>query len=214
MKDNFCMLVLIAVIGFLLYTMNRKYFEGFDDNTSTKSNNLVNVVAPPPTDINIKLIGSAANSIADTANKNAGSLNTSSAPITNSIPIDIFKDPSPAIQGLPSPNPTKFNGASIDSSSTFNYAPLQNSVNNTLASSDLLPTIETTEYNVNNPITTYYDANLTVNTVEKIGVDTQGSSKKNASSDLRGNIPCPKFVIGPWNNSTIDPDTNLKSMYA
>ena len=44
-----------------------------------------------------------------------------------------------------------------------------------------------------------------------IGVNTIGTSKRNASRDLRGNIPAPKIQVSPWNNSSIDPDMNIRS---
>lgn len=37
-----------------------------------------------------------------------------------------------------------------------------------------------------------------------IGVDTQGSSLKNANYQLRADIPIPRVDIGPWMNSTIE----------
>lgn len=43
------------------------------------------------------------------------------------------------------------------------------------------------------------------------GVDTVGQSMKNASRDIRGTVPNPKIVVGPWMNSSYDPDTNIKS---
>ena len=43
-------------------------------------------------------------------------------------------------------------------------------------------------------------------TQARIGIDTQGQTLKNASHDLRAAPPNPKFNIGPWNNSTIEPD--------
>lgn len=57
------------------------------------------------------------------------------------------------------------------------------------------------------------DANLLADAITKVGVDTVGQTRKNPTYDLRGTIPCPKFVVGPWNNSTIEPDINLKSLY-
>ena len=39
-----------------------------------------------------------------------------------------------------------------------------------------------------------------------VGVDTIGSSMKSASYDIRNTIPIPKKTVGPWQNSTIDPD--------
>jgi hypothetical protein len=45
-----------------------------------------------------------------------------------------------------------------------------------------------------------------------IGINTVGQSLKNASYDIRGTIANPKFTISPWNNSTYEPDFNLKSL--
>ena len=51
-----------------------------------------------------------------------------------------------------------------------------------------------------------------INITKPIGVDTIGSSKKNASYDLRGAPSCPKFVVSPFLNSSIEPDNNLKPL--
>lgn len=45
-----------------------------------------------------------------------------------------------------------------------------------------------------------------------MGVNTVGSSHKNGSLDYRGDIPNPKINVSPWNNSTIEPDTNIKGI--
>ena len=45
-----------------------------------------------------------------------------------------------------------------------------------------------------------------------MGVNTVGSSLKNGSLDYRGDIPNPKINVSPWNNSTIEPDTNIKGI--
>jgi len=45
-----------------------------------------------------------------------------------------------------------------------------------------------------------------------IGINTVGQSLKNASWDIRGTIPNPKLVVSPWNNSTYEPDFNLKPL--
>jgi len=45
-----------------------------------------------------------------------------------------------------------------------------------------------------------------------IGVNTVGQSLKNASYDIRGTVANPKFTVSPWNNSTYEPDFNLKSL--
>lgn len=51
-----------------------------------------------------------------------------------------------------------------------------------------------------------------INVSKPIGINTIGSSLRNPSYDIRGSPPCPKFVISPWMQSTIEPDTNLKSL--
>jgi hypothetical protein len=45
-----------------------------------------------------------------------------------------------------------------------------------------------------------------------IGINTVGQSLKNASYDIRTNIPNPKISVSPWNNSTYEPDNNIKSL--
>ena len=51
-----------------------------------------------------------------------------------------------------------------------------------------------------------------VNVTRPVGVNTIGGSHKNASYDLRGSPPCPKFVVSPWMNSSISPDLNIKGL--
>ena len=46
----------------------------------------------------------------------------------------------------------------------------------------------------------------------KIGIDTVGQSRKNATYDIRAAPANPKFVVSPWSNSTIEPDYNIKSL--
>lgn len=45
-----------------------------------------------------------------------------------------------------------------------------------------------------------------------IGINTVGQSLKNPSWDIRGTISNPKVVVSPWNNSTYEPDFNLKPL--
>jgi hypothetical protein len=44
------------------------------------------------------------------------------------------------------------------------------------------------------------------------GTDTVGQSLKNPSYDIRGTIANPKYTVSPWNNSTYEPDYNIKSL--
>lgn len=52
-----------------------------------------------------------------------------------------------------------------------------------------------------------------INVTRPIGVDTVGTSHKNSSYDLRQAPPNPKFVVSPWLQSAIEPDTNIKAFY-
>ena len=43
-----------------------------------------------------------------------------------------------------------------------------------------------------------------------MGIDTQMSSLKNANLQLRSDPQVPKIPVGPWSQSTIDPDTSRR----
>lgn len=56
------------------------------------------------------------------------------------------------------------------------------------------------------------DDNLVVTDRYIVGVNTVGQSLKNPSYDLRASPPCPKFTVSPWQQSTIEPDFNIKNL--
>lgn len=45
-----------------------------------------------------------------------------------------------------------------------------------------------------------------------VGVNTQGSSMRNANYQLRADVPNPRTNVGPWANSTIDADLLRKPL--
>jgi len=45
-----------------------------------------------------------------------------------------------------------------------------------------------------------------------IGIDTVGQSLRNANLQLRSEPPNPQLNIGPWNNTTIEPDFNRRPL--
>lgn len=52
-----------------------------------------------------------------------------------------------------------------------------------------------------------------INVTKPIGVDTIATSLKNATHDLRGDVPNPKFVVSPWMQSPIESsDYNIKGL--
>ena len=51
-----------------------------------------------------------------------------------------------------------------------------------------------------------------INVTRPVGVNTIGTTHKNASYDIRGTPVTPKFVISPFLNSSIEPDINIKGL--
>lgn len=47
---------------------------------------------------------------------------------------------------------------------------------------------------------------------KQIGIDTQGSSLRNANYQLRADPPNPRVSVGPWMNSTIEADLLRKPL--
>ena len=116
------------------------------------------------------------------------------------------------------PNNTEFDyGDANNSNYTLNVKDNPTEVKSKqdkLSSSDLLPVKSEQKWFENPDVgIKIEDANLLADAIQKVGVDTVGQTKKNPSYDIRGTVPCPKFQISPWNNSTIEPDYNLKSLY-
>lgn len=52
-----------------------------------------------------------------------------------------------------------------------------------------------------------------INTTRTIGLDTIGSSKKNATRDIRGEDPNPKFTVSPFLNSSIEPQMTNRGLF-
>ena len=107
-------------------------------------------------------------------------------------------------------------GVDINDPSNLKYklqAPNYN--NNKLNPNDLLPSSDMQnndwDFGVPTQKISLNDANLLGSATNKIGFNTQGNTLKNASTDLRGNIPNPKIQVGPFNNSSYDPDNNIKA---
>ena len=85
----------------------------------------------------------------------------------------------------------------------------QNSCNAqpTLNPSELLPTDTNSEWaNINPASNDLKNLNL-LNPQQVIGINTVGSSLRNANLQVRSEPAIPKANIGPWNSSTIEPDT-------
>lgn len=83
---------------------------------------------------------------------------------------------------------------------------------NQINSDDFLPKEETKDWFETMPEPISVKNRHLINVTRAVGVNTIGSSHKNASYDIRGNPPCPKFVVSPWLQSSIEPDLNIKGL--
>lgn len=73
----------------------------------------------------------------------------------------------------------------------------------------LLPKDENSKWGDMNPVSTSADGQAMpdlLNAVSRVGVDTIGQTMKNANLQLRSDPTIQKQNIGPWNNSTYEPD--------
>ena len=59
--------------------------------------------------------------------------------------------------------------------------------------------------------TTNIKSSRLINIYRPVGVNTIQTTLKNPSLDIRGCPPNPKYPVSPWNNSSIEPDTNIRN---
>ena len=78
---------------------------------------------------------------------------------------------------------------------------------------ELLPRDENSEWAALNPIGTGDLENVNLlQAGHHSGINTVSSSLRNASMDIRGDIPNPQVSVGPWNQTTIEPDVNRRPL--
>ena len=97
------------------------------------------------------------------------------------------------------PDVIDFNKNNVDKYDSKDYLPKE--INDQWFETDFTGA----KYNIN-------DDNLINTERYVVGINTVGQSLKNASYDLRGTIANPKFTVSPWNNSTYEPDHNLRPL--
>jgi len=107
-----------------------------------------------------------------------------------------------------------FKGPLADTTSALDLVKMNNTEMKNYNSNDFLPKevidgafddYSQAKYNLDND-------NLINTDRYVIGINTVGQSLKNGSHDIRGTIPNPKFSVSPWNNSTYEPDYNIKPL--
>jgi hypothetical protein len=63
-----------------------------------------------------------------------------------------------------------------------------------------------------NPQIKEVEGNAWLNERKFMGITSTASSLRNANHDIRRDIPNPQMTVGPWNNTTILPDSNSKGL--
>ncbi len=98
-----------------------------------------------------------------------------------------------------------FSGAKLDAS----YNSMSNG-HGDIVPMDLLPNNDAAAvFAAENPQGNVQDVNY-LTAGFNIGIDSRGGVMKNPSLDIRGDIPIPKAYVGPWGQSTYEPDLYKK----
>jgi hypothetical protein len=128
--------------------------------------------------------------------------------------IDAEYKVSGSVAGLPTNNYTDNYtlGVNVDDVEFKNLGGVPDT--NKLISDDLLPKKSEDWFETPNVGTSVEDANLLADALFRGGINTVGTTNKNANYDIRGNVPNPKIVVSPWNNSSYDPDNNMQGLCA
>jgi len=122
--------------------------------------------------------------------------------------------PTPASNSMDGNNmPSHGVSSGIDASSDSSYAVTNGNMmggsSNVANPSDLLPTDQNSQWSSLNPNSMKQGDVLTPDLLQAgyhIGLDTIGQTLRNANLQYRSDPIIPKVNIGPWNQSTIEPD--------
>ena len=195
MINDLMKLAIIACVSIAIYIIYYKWIENRDSFSDVVQNSRIQ-------DINMHTMkGGAGLSSVPMMNVAPGA---SLAPIGHTVkPVTAYNT---GVLSPPAPsNP-------LSSEMSPNYAPLDCFPKDQLTSEDLLPAPggwEASNPNVDNNVGSLSGANfLTSGTL--YGINTTGSSLRNANTQLRSDPPIPRQNVGPWSQSTIEPDNNRK----
>lgn len=119
--------------------------------------------------------------------------------------------PAPALEGLQTAPKALLDDKSDPVSG--NSAPANAFPKGQLKPSDLLPSQEATEWNAANPTGKgkLEDQNF-LTAGFHVGINTVGQSLRNANMQIRSEPPNPQKKVGPWMQSTIEPDLSRKAL--
>lgn len=103
--------------------------------------------------------------------------------------------------------------ADVNGVQTTNNYPSKGENKEVLNPADLLPSDENSEWAKLNPVGSGDLMNVSLlKSGWNQGINTVGQSLKNANLQIRPDPSIPQMTVGPWNNSTIEPDVNRRPL--
>ena len=136
---------------------------------------------------------------------------SASAPPARTAPSAPAKPPSKVVGASGQNTYAPYNGASQPTSDSATSSSVMNKPTANPAS-DLLPNDANSNWAGMNPVSDMKDVNL-LNPQQVVGINTQGSSLRNANLQLRSEPPNPRTNTNcPWNISTIEDDKFRKQL--
>ncbi len=240
-NSQFSHILLLVVIGFAIYYLtsptdknqpikNVGTLESGDSNTNSDSENNSQVESevvesPVEKDNEVKEVVQQVEQVEDTEENSKGIISEVEEELENNF----SENPTEKIQQQVAdqinsfkPNSTE-GGANLDKA--FNRPVAEGSQTNAINfNRNYLKSYDSKNYLPQEINDEWFDTDFTqaknklnsdnlINTEKYvIGVDTVGQSLKNASYDLRGTVANPKYNVSPWNNSTYEPDYNIKPL--
>ena len=128
---------------------------------------------------------------------------------TLSTPVSTGGMPAPALHSSAMSQPATASGLQSDTHGLPPSCARQQIVD----PSELLPRDENSEWAKLNPVAAgdLQNVNL-LRAGYHIGINSVSSSLRNANLQLRSEPPNPQMTVGPWNNSTIEPDANRRPL--
>ena len=222
--NNLSTLFLLIIIGVIIYLLTRNkdnYYNEPINSIKVDQSNVKKLIAPP-LDSTGKLTGPLGQQLNEAqleqamvkTQNNSNQLNKVQFPVSKDINDSIFNfapNDDNILTGAELGNAFQNPIQNIPTKDTVNLN--QNNVKNYNAKDFLPQEVNDSWFDTDFSQAKYLVDDSLINTNRYvIGINTVGQSLKNASYDIRGTVPNPKFSISPWNNSTYEPDYNIKPL--
>jgi hypothetical protein len=198
------LIVVVALYAIFLINNEEDELESFDANEALTDSDVSTTVDPTE----MPEMNNSAETVVNNAENTAVANNNVEQPANNNnAPEEPSVQPSEPLGDNEEPKGVQ------DMYNTSNAVPDQCYPKDVLTSADLLPKDTDSTWAQSVPATNgaLSDQNF-LNAGYHIGVNTVGQSLRNANRQLRSDPPCPRSQVSPWMQSTIESDTNRRSL--